>query len=220
MNKKETATKLRLKGFSYNQINKRLNVPKGTLSYWFKNIKKSAEITKNNTTTAKKQWAKNIIAYNKQRSVLARRDWLVRQTDAKIEIKKLSSKELKLVGAALYWAEGYKRGNWSIVFCNSDPSMIKLMLVFFKKVCKVPLNKIKVQTQVHHNISIDGAHSYWKRVTHLGSSYFLRPIFQKNISSKSKRKNNLPYGTLRIKINDVRLVNKIKGWISGLAASF
>ena len=59
------------------------------------------------------------------------------------EIKKLSKQDLLLLGASLYWAEGYKkaiikngqeRSYHAISFSNSDPAMIKIFIEFLKKI--------------------------------------------------------------------------------------
>lgn len=214
---KESAIKLRKAGLSYNIISRRLKIPKSTLSYWFSSLQKFEKIKLKNIDRAKEKWAINITRYNKKRSLLARQNWAVIQKKSSNEINRLNLRELKLVGASLYWAEGYKRGNWNIVFCNSDPAMIILIIRFFKAVCGVPVNKIRAQIQIHRHISAASATRYWSKTIKLPARYFLNPIRQISRASSLKRKNNLPYGTLRIKINDVKLLNRIKGWIVGLA---
>ncbi|MFH1366846.1 MAG: hypothetical protein ABIH38_02525 [Patescibacteria group bacterium] len=214
---KELAIKFRKAGLSYNEISKKLKIPKSTLSYWFGSLTKYERIKLKNIDQAKEKWAANITRYNKKRSLLARQNWAIIQKKSTKEIHRLNLRELKLVGASLYWAEGYKRGNWNIVFCNSDPAMIILIMRFFKDVCGVPINKIRTQIQIHRRISAVSATRYWSKITKLPARNFLKPIRQISRASSLKRKNNLPYGTLRIKINDVKLLNKIKGWIVGLA---
>jgi len=216
---KEIAITLRKRGQSYNEIIKKVKVSKGTLSYWFKNLKISAQIRKNNVDKAKKKWAENIIKYNKNRSRLARLNWLRIQNEARQDIKKLSDKELKLVGVALYWAEGYKRGNWSVIFSNSDLAMQQLMLRFFIKICKVSKQKITAQLQIHDQKLETKALDYWSKGLGLNHFQFIKTSFAISRSSKLKTKRILNYGTLRIRLNDVVLLNKIKGWIQGLSCA-
>lgn len=47
------------------------------------------------------------------------------------------------MGAALYWAEGYNASRNAIVFANTDPHMIKLIMLFFREICKVPEGKFR-----------------------------------------------------------------------------
>ncbi|MDD4476771.1 MAG: hypothetical protein PHY40_01285 [Patescibacteria group bacterium] len=217
---KNLATKLRKNGYSYNEISQKLNIPKGTLSYWFKNIKKFEIIKQQNIKKAKIQWAQNITAYNKNRSVVARKRWVSIQKKSEKQIQKITKKDLFFIGNSLYWAEGYKRGNWNVIFSNSDPFINKIMMRFFTEICFIPKEKIKIQIQIHKNISFKNALHYWSKILKLQKKQFLSPSFQLSKSSKLKRKNNLPFGTLRIRINDVILLNKIKGWISGISKNF
>ena len=219
-NNKQLAIKLRQAGLSYNEIIKKIPVTKSTLSYWFGHDDKLANVKKINIQNAKKKWAANITAYNKKRSLLARSRWKKIQKNNSKKIGRLNKRELMLVGTALYWAEGYKKGNWNVIFCNADPATNRLMLRYFLNICKVPLAKIKAQIQIHHNIKYSQALSFWSKTLGLSKQKFLKPIQQTSKASKFKRHNNLPYGTLRIKINDVELVNQIKGWITGISEHF
>ena len=174
---KTEALALRKSGKSYNVISKKLAVAKGTLSYWFKDIRESELIKKKNIAKAKNQWANNLIKYNKERSTLARKRWTMLQDENRASIHKINDKELMLIGIALYWAEGYKRGNWNVIFCNADPEMNRVMIKFFTKICKVPVDKIKVQIQLHNNVSPSQAERYWTHALKLKRSQFLKTVF-------------------------------------------
>jgi len=69
---KSKAISLRKKGKSYNEIVKILNISKGTLSVWLRDIKMSPEIEKKFWDKTRKGWAESITRFNKQRAVLAR----------------------------------------------------------------------------------------------------------------------------------------------------
>jgi len=213
MNKKEQAIKFRKLGWSYNKINSKLGVPKGTLSYWFKDLVFSSHIKEVNVENSKKKWAANITKYNKNRSVLARKRWSDIQSESVIGANKFAKDPLFLAGVFLYWAEGYKRGNWNVIFTNSDPEINRIMMRFFINVCNVPKEKIKAQIQVHEVEQVEKSVKYWSKCTNIHINNFSKTTIQKRISKKVVN-NRLPYGTLRIKINDVLLVNKIKGWIT------
>ncbi len=216
---KNKAISLRLKGYSYNDISRQLAIPKSTLSSWFRDLVLSKEIKTRNIDKKKKSWSRNITAYNKRRSELARENWQRIQDERMLDIGLLTERELLLVGVALYWAEGFKKTNWHAIFSNSDPAMIKLMTHFFLHVCKTPRDKLKLQIQLHERNVETEAIAYWSATTGLPKSQFNKSTFSLSIRSKKKRGNTLPFGTLRIRMNDVRLVNALKGWIEGLARS-
>jgi len=218
-NDKLKAINLRKRGLSYNEISRELAIPKSTLSGWFQKIPFSAEMKKRNISRLKKILAKNITDYNKKRSKRIRGEWLMLQKKSSQTIKTLSRRELMLVGAALYWAEGYKKTNWNLSFSNSDPQMIKVIMVFFRTVCSVPQKKFRVQMQLYHNHLEGISKKFWSKITKIPECQFTKTIYQTSSASKLKRGNTLPHGTIRIRVNDVNLVNTIKGWISGLSKS-
>jgi hypothetical protein len=107
---------------------------------------------------------------------------------------------------------------WCVVFCNSDPQIVKLMMKFFRRVCNVPEIKFKPQIQIHPNIEENIAKQYWSKITGLPIQQFRKTLKQVSKSSKFKRdKQALPYGVFRLYISDVNLVHKIRGWLKGLA---
>ncbi|MEK7619050.1 MAG: helix-turn-helix domain-containing protein [Patescibacteria group bacterium] len=216
---KHQAILLRKEGLSYNTISRRLHVAKSTLSGWLSTVPFSENIKRENNEKNKKIQAKNLIAFNKNRSRLIRLGWIKTQKESSHEIGALTERELFLIGASLYWAEGYKKSNWNMVFCNSDPKMIKLMMHYFLHTCSVPRKKIKIQVQHYSNQDEQRVLQYWSRVCRLPLSQFNKPICMVSKSSKLKRGSTLPFGTIRIRINDVTLLNRMKGWIEGIADS-
>lgn len=216
-NDKDTAIALRRAGKSYNEISRELDIPKSTLSAWFAGQAYSSKIKESIINQSKKQWAKNITVYNKKRAQLLRQKQADITQESKKQISPITKKELLLVGTSLYWAEGYKRSRWNIIFTNSDELMIRLIMKFFRVVCNVPMEKIKIQVQVHSINQVSPANQYWSSITKIPLSQFRNPLYQITRSSKGKVKRTLIYGTCRIIINDVTLVSRIQGWIQGLA---
>ncbi len=140
---KNLAINLRKQGKSYNEIVKILKVPKSTLSLWLRNIKMSPEVERKFWNEIRKKWARSITEFNKKQATVARQKAKQLQENAAKNIGMLSKRELLLVGAALYWAEGNKKNRWTLHFSNSDPAMIKLIMKFFREVCNVAKEKIK-----------------------------------------------------------------------------
>jgi len=108
-NNKQEAIQLRKLGKSYNEITKVLNVPKSTLSTWLKDIRIPTKIQEKILKNAQKVWAKNITNYNKKRAFLINEKWQSFENKTSKDIKKISLEKLKIIGAALYWAEGHKK---------------------------------------------------------------------------------------------------------------
>ena len=218
---KSKVINLRKQGKSYNEINKLLGVPKSTLSGWLKTFPLSEQIKKKNLEKVKLIWAKNITDFNRQRSKKYQRETQQLIENCAKETPLLSARDLYFLGLALFWAEGTKREKWAVRFANSDPIIIKAIVQFFRKICKVPNNKFALRIHLHPNIEENKAKKFWSEITKLPINQFRKSQTQITISSKYKRPiNQLPYGTLHIIISDAYLNKKIKGWILGLSRQF
>jgi hypothetical protein len=222
---KLSAIKLRKSGQSYNQISQSLNIPKSTLSIWLKNLELSDRAKQKiesrvNTTSVMK-----LIARNKQQTIVAKnRHQQIRQA-AKKEAGKLLSDLLFLSGISLYWAEGYKQGalgsKWkSIDFANSDPQMIKLMVLFFTKFLNLGKDKIRIQIMLHDKRDTEKAVNFWHNITGIPKENFIKTCHTLSRASLQKVKNKLLYGTIQLRINDVVRFFRLIGWIDGLKAKF
>lgn len=214
---KQKAKKLRLQGKTYTEIVKQLGVQKSTLSGWFRELKIPKNVEQKLMSKRQQSWRKTIVDFNKKRADKIKKQHTQAQNQYALEVDKLSKREIMLIGSSLYWAEGYKRGKDAVVFCNSDSAMIQLMMNFFRDVCNVEEKKLRVQVHIHKNISVKKAQEHWSHITRIPIQNFRNPLYQTPKSTKNQRpKNRLPYGVCRIIIHDVRLVDKIKGWIDGL----
>ena len=219
---KSVAIKLRKAGNSYNQISKKLDIPKSTLSYWLSDLKISTEAKSKISARSNATSTAALIKRNKMQTVLAKERSADIRKAAKKESYELMSSPLFLTGISLYWAEGYKKGaegsKWkSVDFANSDPEMIEVIMKFFRKFLVQDDSKIKVQIMVHKNIDIDKAVRFWSKLTKLAKGQFIKSSIAISKASKNKRNpNSLTYGTVHIRINDVKLFFRIIGWIDGL----
>lgn len=169
-NDKAKAIKLRQEGHSYNQINKKLSIPKSTLSYWLKDVPLPIEAKNKINSRTYIKGAKKLIDRNKQQTKIAAKKADRIKQQAKKEVSCLIENKLFLAGISLYWAEGYKKGaegsKWKCVdFANSDPKMIKLMIQFFTKICNRDIKQIKALIILHKNVNSDFAINYWANTT-------------------------------------------------------
>jgi hypothetical protein len=222
---KQTALKLRLSGKSYSQITKFINVPKSTLSGWLSNVVISDDIINKINRRGQKKSIAALLRVNKRQTDLARsRVRLVRKSAEK-EIKNLSDREVMLVGAALYWAEGYKRPivkngreitHHAVSLTNSDPDLVKVFLKYLK-ILDVPDSRIKITIRVFEHQNPERVESYWQKILKLPAENFLVNRVGLSKSSANKRPfNRLEYGVLQVRVYDTDLFYKIMGHIDGL----
>lgn len=216
---KEKAIILRRKGLSYGEISQRLPVAKSTLSIWLRDIelteKQLRRIHKKNLDIRRK-----FIQYNNFKRQESLRRKKVISSAAQEEIDRISRRELKLIGVALYWAEGRKisaRGG-SVRFTNSDAGMIKLIMRWFREICRVPESKFRLSIMIHDPKRLKTVERYWSRLTGIPLKQFIAPSLRISKTSQKKRGNVLPYGVANVSFSDAELFSKILGWIQGLRA--
>lgn len=223
---KKLVINLRKQGYSYNQISNKLDIAKSTLSYWLKDIKISKEAQSKINSRVYKKSILALIKRNKQQTALAKDRADKIRLSARKEVNSLIHNKLFLTGISLYWAEGYKKGaygsKWkSVDFANSDPKMILLMMRFFREICKISDKKINIQILAHVNIDLDKSLRFWSKLTRIPKDQFIRTNYSVNLNSKGIRnKNTLPYGTIHVRINDVKEFFRIIGWVEGLQDYF
>ena len=218
---KRKSVGLRKRGLSYNEISKELNVPKSTLSGWLKDLPLSEIVKSNNIQKAKLAAAKNIIDLNRKRAVAYQARVRASLSTYSKSLPVVKKGELLWLGLALFLAEGGKREKWSVRFVNSDPLVIKIMMSFFRQVCRVDDGDFKFRIHLHKNAKPDKSLKFWSKIASISEKQFYRPYFAIPKSSSGKRpKNRLPFGTLHVIVSDAELVRKLKGWIMGLQQQF
>lgn len=87
----------------------------------------------------------------------------------------LTDRELMLVGAAVYWAEGSKSKPWrrdeSLTFINSDPLMISLYLRWLE-LLGVDRSRWTFRLHIHETADVDAALQYWSEVVGVSEAEF------------------------------------------------
>ena len=214
------ALELRRKAFTYREIIKHLHIAKSTLSYWVNTGLTKEEEEEIKKITAKKG-RKKIIRINKERSFRIKQIEKRKQERYARQISVFDKEKLFWLGMGLYLAEGAKTDRWKAIFYNSNPSLNKIMIRFFRKICRVPNKRIHIQLVLHENVSERKTRKYWSKLLEIPESHFYRASFVKSRASKGKRpKNRLPYGTIQLSISGKETANKIKGWMLGIKREF
>ncbi|MFC1674825.1 hypothetical protein ACFL1K_02950 [Candidatus Omnitrophota bacterium] len=216
---KNKAIGLRKNGKTFSEILQEVPVTRGSLSHWLRDINLTSRqilrIRYKNDEIKKK-----FIQYNALKKKRSKSSKAIIFKDAAGAINNLSQVELKLVGIALYWAEGCNNSKWgSVCFTNSDARMIRLMMSWFRKICKVPEEKFRIRVQCHGKENAAKAQEYWSQVANIPLAQFTAPYTRVSPTSKKKVGNLHPNGICNIRISDIALLTKIKGWIKGLGGA-
>lgn len=213
---------MRLQGQSYNEINKIIKVPKSTLSGWLKDVSLSLE----HKLRLHKKLGFNFIKRNKEQTIHAQKRAKDGREEGKKEIKDLSDEDLCIIGAALYWAEGYKRLKIRdgreitahiVGLTNSDPEIVFAFILFLKRILQIPTEKIFVEMRLFKHNDPEEAIEYWMKASGLPRSQFKKPMYPISSASKGIRpKNRLPYGTVQVIVSDTKLFHRVIGLIDGM----
>jgi len=211
---RKVARNLRFKGKSVREIVKAIKCSKSTISRWVQDISLTEKQIKRLRTNQDKARAKAAKHPNSPKQKWGRIRKAIFE-NAKQEISQNPDKTtLKLIGAALYWAEGYTAGRNKVFFSNSDPAMLRLMMRFFREICRVPEGKFRGGINIHSHSGVAKAKRFWSNVSKIPMHNFHKVQVVKSRASRNKR-HTLPYGTFGITISDTRLLTRIKGWING-----
>lgn len=217
---KNKAVELRKFGHSYGYISNQLSVPKSTLSGWFKNEGYSKLAREKNISIARSVAAKNISFYNKKRAKDYGRRVAEEQKRYAVEVKKMSRDEIFFLGIGLFMTEGSRKEKWSVRFVNSDPTIVKIIMKFFRENCEADINKIYARIHIHDDKKYIEALNYWSRIAKIPKDRFWKPQVVVSKSSQYKRQKRLEFGILHIAVCDARLCRKINGWSQGIAMQF
>jgi len=222
----EQALKLRLSGKSYTEIQKILGTPKSTLSGWLSHVIIADEHIKQIALRTKEKSLAGLLKHNKNQTLHAIRRTTAIRRKAQDEVVSLDNKKLLVLGAALYWAEGYKRPmvrngrtltSHAVSLTNSDSVLIRAFLCFLRRYCAVPEEKIKASLRIFPHQNELEILSFWQKETGIPRERFGKTYRGVSKASMHKRPfNRLPYGIIQVHVADTNLFHRIMGHIEGI----
>ncbi len=190
-------------------IRKELHISKSTASLWLRDI----ELTpaQRNKIFKGRDYSRFIGGEKKKALRVANTKKLFEQ--GKNEAHFLMKDSIFVAGVMLYWAEGAKTTE-RIKFSNADPAMISFMMLWFRKICKVPENKFRIAIHTHTLHMRKDIEKYWSQITGIPQSQFFKTYVKQ--TSLNQRRNILYNGTCTICICDVALFRRMMGWKAGI----
>lgn len=214
------ARKLRKSGRSIKGIAKLLSISPSTASLWCRDIELTSQQRESLATRANTKRDRHLrfLARKKRSETLRKKSNLFKESIARIS--PLNNQELFLVGLALYWAEGFKSTKESrIGFCNSDPKMIKLFLIWLQRCFNIKNTDITLRTEfnISHKDRTEIICIYWSKITGIPVGQFEKPFYHRSAWLKSYDHPEQYFGVLRIRVRkSSELLLKILGYIHGL----
>lgn len=127
-------------------------------------------------------------------------------------------KTMDLIGAMLYWAEGYKRDTaGGIDFANSDPDMALLFFRFLKSRYILDQKRLYFSVYYYSDQDIRDITKFWAGKLRVSSKLFRHSYKKLNPNLQARK---LPYGVLHIRYNDKKLLRDVLGLIQSFKRRF
>lgn len=217
---KDLAIRLRKRGYSYNEILRRVPVAKSTLSLWLRSVNLAKKQKQRLTEKRKQARLRGVEAIRKRRKEITKK--LLKEGIQ--EIGELRKRDLFILGIGLYWCEGSKQkeGNISepVIFSNSDSRMVKVFLEWLEVFCNIRREDCFFSIYIHESINkkkIEKIEDRWRSILTISKEKNIKIRLKKN-KIKRKRKNNANYlGVMRVTVRkSTNLNRKISGWIEGV----
>jgi transcriptional regulator with XRE-family HTH domain len=213
---RKRACQLRAEGLSLRQISEKLDVAKSSVSIWVADVPTppicgpgSAEIAQRGRDYWKAEMRKRDIAREQTKRSAAE------------DVGSLSDRDLLLVGAILYWAEGSKDKPYDrrerVVLINSDERLIRIFLRWLE-LLGVPKERLRFRLSIHESACIEEAQKYWGEVVGVSPDQFDRATIKRNKASTVRLNVGADYhGCVIVTVlKSALLYRRIEGWVRGI----
>lgn len=212
------ARALRKQGVSVKTIARTLEISRSTTSIWVRDIiltiEQLEQLQNSMLQGSERGRIKNAFLQKEKR-----RQLLVESKRIGAEkLANLTEREFLISGLALYWGEGGKK-NRRVEFCNSDPKMIKFLLLWLQAhfniktedlICAVGINEA-------HSEREQIVKAYWSEMIGIPIEQFRKTSFKKVTNKKIYENFNEHFGTLSVLVRkSSNLYFEIVGLIEGL----
>ncbi|QIJ63161.1 hypothetical protein [Streptomyces sp. JB150] len=215
---REKARELRLRGWTYDQIQMELGCSKSSISLWVRDLPRPErrDPTEQAKLAARKRWEHELAVREERR----RRT----KESAAAEIGDLSDRDLFIAGVALYWSEGSKDKPHArrerIVFVNSDPNMIRLFMAWLD-LLGVDREHIAYRLMIHESADVEAAERYWADVVRVEHGTFGRTTLKRHNPRTVRKNTGDGYrGCLVVTVRrSAELYRRVEGWWYGIVGA-
>lgn len=128
----------------------------------------------------------------------------------------LRERNLCNIALAIYWCEGFQTEKATgIDFANSNPTMVKVFLLFLRNICHVNVKRLRCYLYCYSNQNPRQLLLHWSRITGIPKSQFTKPYIRNDY--RLDKINKMPYGLVHIRYADKKLLLLIKQRIQKMA---
>jgi hypothetical protein len=138
------------------------------------------------------------------------------------DIGRLTSRELLMVGAVLYWAEGSKDKPYDrrehVALINSDDKVVNVFLRWLD-LMSVPEQDRRYRLSIHENADVPEAHAFWSDATGVPLERFSKPTLKRHrVTTTRKNVGGDYHGCMIVSVCKSRvLYQRIDGLFRGIA---
>lgn len=195
------AESLRRKGKSIKEIARGVGVSQSTASRWCSDIILSPEQKGDLERKRREAGAKALAPWILRNQNLKKKDLEKQNLRGRQDLGKMTKRDLLLLGLGLYWGEGYKRGSQEWGFTNSDPKIIRTILVWLREYYGVSTERIiaRLTINLRYESQAERLIDMWAQKTEIPLAQFGKSTFISGYNS-SKLNDDTYRGTLRIKV--------------------
>jgi hypothetical protein len=212
---KERARQLRLEGASVPEIAEELGIARSTAWAITKDMPstRQAEGRQTSAERGREYWR-----HESRRREASRQQ---QKLDAAQSVGRVSDRELLLVGAVAYWAEGTKAKPWNrqerLTFSNSDPLMIRLYLRWVQ-LLNVSPDRLRFSVQIHETGDVDASLRYWSDVVGVPPEDFCKTVIKRHNPKTNRHNRDSDYhGCLMVRVLDsAQLYRRAEGLSVGI----
>ena len=121
-------------------------------------------------------------------------------------IRPYRDKQLEIMGAMLYWAEGYRsKKAKGVDFANSDPYMVEVFAQFLRSRYLLDEKRFRAFIYCYADQDIPALTEFWSEKLSLPKIQFTKPYVRTDYRGVRK----MPYGLIHIRYSDKKLLQDI-----------
>jgi transcriptional regulator with XRE-family HTH domain len=198
----ERARALRALGWTLLDIATELGVAKSSVSLWVRDVEFERR--------------QRVRARRREPNALQRRkaDEIERlQREGRERIGQLTERDLLIAGAALYAGEGSKTDG-TVAFANTDPRMIRLFLVWFRRFFDIDESRLRLRLYLHQGLDLDAAVAHWASVTQIPVERHGKPY--RAVADPSIRHNKHEHGCATVIYRSTAVHRAVMGCVTAL----
>jgi hypothetical protein len=207
---RQRARELRAKAWTLQEIADALGVAKSSVSVWTRGVDFDPEDRRSEATGRRPRGSDHPL----RRRKLAEIERL--RAEGVERVGTLSERELLMAGLALYAGDGSKRGG-EVRFANSDPRLIRLFCVWFRRFFEVDHARLRVRLYLHEGLDLRAATRFWAEVTGIPEPQFTKPY--RAAPAQGIRHNKHEHGCAHVAYGCTRTHREIMGLMEALVGA-